>query len=85
MTSYPVTLPLGSPDPLATLHHPNPALWEFEMHNGKDNRLTTDFLNTCLAISLDIVEIDWRSKTGEAGALIISGKHDQERFFSNGQ
>lgn len=58
------------------------------MHHGKDNRLTTTFLLTCLAKALDIVEKDWRTSNGEAaggpGALIISGKHDQDKFFSNG-
>jgi len=58
------------------------------MHNGKDNRLTVTFLVTCLAKALDIVEKDWRTANGKAdggpGALIISGKQDQEKFFSNG-
>lgn len=58
------------------------------MHNGKDNRLTVEFLATVLAKALDIVEKDWRTANGEAsggsGALIISGKQDQEKFFSNG-
>lgn len=87
-TSYPLALPLGSSTPLATLHHPTPALWEFEMHNGKDNRLSVAFLSTALAVALDIVEKAWRTANGNApggpGALIISGKHDQEKFFSNG-
>lgn len=73
---------------MATLHHPSNNLWEFEMHNGKDNRLTSEFLVTVLAKALDIVEKDWRTANGEAsggsGALIISGKQDQEKFFSNG-
>ena len=73
---------------MATLHHPNSTLWEFEMQNGKDNRLTSTFLITCLAKALDIVEKDWRSAHGEAsggpGALIISGKQTQDKFFSNG-
>jgi len=58
------------------------------MHHGKDNRLTTKFLITCLAKALDIVEKDWRAAHGEAsggpGALIISGKQTKEKFFSNG-
>lgn len=58
------------------------------MHNGKDNRLTSTFLTTCLFKALDMVEKDWRTANGEAsggpGALVISGKQDQEKFFSNG-
>jgi len=89
MSSYPLSFPLGSDNPMATLHHPNNStLWEFEMHNGKDNRLTATFLITCLAKALDVVEKDWRAAHGDAnggpGALIISGKQSQEKFFSNG-
>lgn len=83
--SYPISLPLGSSTPLATLHHPTPARWEFEMHNGKDNRLTSTFLSTVLAVALDLVEKDWRQTAGVPGVLIISGKQDQEKFFSNGE
>lgn len=58
------------------------------MHNGADNRLSSAFLTHCLAKALDIVESDWRAGNGDepggSGALIISGKHDQEKFFSNG-
>ncbi|KAF8313082.1 ClpP/crotonase [Clavulina sp. PMI_390] len=86
--SYPVSLPVGSKAPLATLHHPTSTLWEFEMHNGKDNRLTVTFLRECLSVALDIVEKDWRTQNGASpggpGALIISGKQDQDKFFSNG-
>jgi hypothetical protein len=88
MSSYPMSFPLGSNKPMATLHHPNGTLWEFEMHNEKDNRLTSTFLVTCLAKALDIVEKDWRAAHGDAsggpGTLIISGKQTQEKFFSNG-
>lgn len=89
MSSYPIRLPLGSDKPMATLHRPNSTLWEFEMHNEKDNRLTSTFLLTCLAKALDTVEKDWRATHGDAlggpGALIISGKQTQEKFFSNGK
>lgn len=58
------------------------------MHNGKDNRLSSAFLTHCLAKALNIVESDWRAGNGDQpggpGALIISGKRDQEKFFSNG-
>lgn len=54
------------------------------MHNGADNRLTAEYIRTCLQVALDIVERDWRSVEGAAGALIISGGKNQEKFFSNG-
>lgn len=84
---YPIALPLSSvgKDSLATLSHPSPEVWELEMHNGHDNRLTTHFLWTCLLKALDLVEKDWRSTPGAPGALIISGKRDQQKFFSNGK
>lgn len=88
MPAYPISLPLESEEPMATLHHPTSTLWEFEMHHGTDNRLTGKFLVHCLEKALDIVEKDWRTANGNApggpGALIISGKQDQEKFFSNG-
>lgn len=90
MVSYPLTLPIGDAKPLATLHHPNKALWELEMHNGKDNRLTSFFLMNVLRKALDTIEKDWRGyaeadgQMGAPGALIISGKQDQQKFFSNG-
>ena len=76
---------------MATLHHPNKSLWELEMHHGKDNRLTSFFLLNVLRKALDAVEKDWRGyadaagESGAPGALIISGKHDQQKFFSNGK
>lgn len=58
------------------------------MHNGPDNRLSSEFLTHCFAKALDIVESDWRAGNGDRpggpGALIISGKRDQNKFFSNG-
>ena len=58
------------------------------MHNGVDNRLTSAFILDVLMEALNIVERDWRRGTtenGAPGALIISGKQDQAKFFSNGQ
>lgn len=83
---YPVYLPLGTipGEALATLTHPTPATWGLEMHNGVDNRLTAEYIRTCLQVALDIVERDWRSAEGAPGALVISGGKDQEKFFSNG-
>ncbi|KAF8322117.1 ClpP/crotonase, partial [Clavulina sp. PMI_390] len=75
--------------PLATLHHPHPHLWELEMHNGPKNILTPFFMTVCLLKALNIVERDWRSQHGVAsggpGALVISGKRDQEQYFSAGK
>ena len=70
------------------------------MQNGEDNRLTHALVNKALKPALDIVEKEWREtfraaqKKGSAskdatkdgrGALIIVGKMDQDKFFSNGQ
>lgn len=72
-----------------------PALWIIELHNGQDNRLTADLVDHGLKPALDIVEKEWRTlwraaqkakdKDGGKGALIIIGKQDQDKFFSNGE
>lgn len=85
--SYPISLPLGADESLATLHHPSKEIWELEMHNGYDNRFSPLVVTDVLGKALDIVERDWRAGTtepGAPGAFIISGKHDQCKFFSNG-
>lgn len=83
---YPVYLPLGAGPgaALATLSHPSPVVWELEMRNGQDNRLTVSFLRECLMKGLDIVEKDWRTTPNAPGALVISGRKNQQKFFSNG-
>jgi hypothetical protein len=66
-----------------------------ELHNGEDSRLTDTLINEGLRPALDVVEKEWRvsqakwqgpsSKSQEgSGALIIVGKRDQDKFFSNG-
>lgn len=37
-------------------------------------------------MALDIVEDDWRGEEGfgKSGSLVICGRKDQEKFFSNG-
>lgn len=66
------------------------------MHNGEDNRLTYTMIREALMPALDHVEREWRSEWGAAqkskqtggpdgsGALILIGKRDQDKFFSNG-
>ena len=71
-----------------------PSLWIIELHSSHDNRLTSDLIHKGIMPALDIVEREWRerqraalkSKTleGGKGALIIVGKRDQDKFFSNG-
>lgn len=90
--SYPLSLPVNSP--LITVTHPKPALWIIELHNGQDSRLTVDLVDHGLKPALDAVERDWREqwraaqkakdKNGGKGALIIVGRRDQDKFFSNG-
>jgi len=89
---YPLSLPQESP--LITLTHPKSSLWIIELHNGQDSRLTADLVNKGLRPALDAVERDWRKnwrpvqeskdKSGASGALIIVGRRDQDKFFSNG-
>ncbi|KAF5367000.1 hypothetical protein D9758_003987 [Tetrapyrgos nigripes] len=90
--SYPLSLPAGNP--LITLTHPKESLWIIELHNGQDSRLTTELINQGLKPALNTVERDWRegwrrsrkdknSQEGK-GALIIVGRKDQDKFFSNG-
>lgn len=85
MAPFPIALPKGSaPEKsLGTLTHPAPELWVLEIHSGKDNRITVELIEKVLGASCDIVEKEWRAQGG-AGAFIITGKQDQDKFFSNG-
>ncbi|KAF8969252.1 ClpP/crotonase-like domain-containing protein [Flammula alnicola] len=88
------TLSLPAGNPLLTLTHPKPSLWIIELHNGQDNRLTHELINKAVMPALDTVEREWREQRrsaletknaeGGKGALIIVGKRDQDKFFSNG-
>ncbi|KAJ4480076.1 ClpP/crotonase-like domain-containing protein [Lentinula aciculospora] len=94
MSSYPLSLPAGSP--LITLTHPKKSLWIIELHNGQDSRLTHELINSGLKPALNTVEKEWReswrthmrdqkaNKEEGKGALIIVGRRDQDKFFSNG-
>lgn len=65
------------------------------MHNGHDNRLTPELVNNGLKPALDAVEKHWRDewriaqttndKDGGKGAVILVGRMDQDKFFSNGK
>ena len=80
-------------DPL-TILTAKPHLWIIELKNGIDNRLTSAFINTGIKPALDEVERQWRDSWGKSqetgdkklgkGALIIVGRRDQDKFFSNG-
>uniref|UniRef100_A0A0W0F766 ClpP/crotonase n=1 Tax=Moniliophthora roreri TaxID=221103 RepID=A0A0W0F766_MONRR len=95
--SYPLSLPTGNP--LVTLTHPKKSLWIIELHNGQDARLTPELVDGGLKPALDAVERDWRESWRKfqedkqkykdegkfcKGALIIVGRRDQDKFFSNG-
>ncbi|KZV84657.1 ClpP/crotonase [Exidia glandulosa HHB12029] len=90
--SYPIQLP--KTEPVLTITHPTPISWVIELHYGTDNRLAERVLREGLTPALDIVERDWRESTAKArkagdkqaghGSLVIVGKRDQEKFFSNG-
>lgn len=89
-----ITYPANSDSPFLELTHPKPYLWVIELKNGQDNRLTTELVNTGIKPALDEVERQWRAQWGQAqaqkkrelgnGALIITGRRDQDKFFSNG-
>ncbi|KIY43795.1 ClpP/crotonase [Fistulina hepatica ATCC 64428] len=96
-SSYPFSLPADNP--LVTVTYPKDYLWVIELHNGQDNRLTVGLINDGLKPALDQVERHWRaqwrmretknSTTGAKvndgrGAVIIVGRRDQDKFFSNG-
>ncbi|KAG9315254.1 ClpP crotonase [Chiua virens] len=95
--AYPLTL--SASHPLLTITYPQHGLWIIELHNGEDSRITAQLIDDALKPALDIVEKHWldnrlapladsqnptsKSDAGE-GALIIVGKRDQDKFFSNG-
>lgn len=67
-------------------------LWIIELHNGEDSRLTARLIDDALRPALDMVEKHWVNNrlagsqqpiAGE-GTLIIVGKRNQDKFFSNG-
>ena len=75
-----------------------PKLWVIELHNGVHNVLTLAFINGAIRPALDVVEKEWRRSLDATkakgksagpdegkGALIIVGKRDQNKFFSNGK
>lgn len=89
--SFPLSLP--TTDPLLTITRPQQDIWIIELHGGQDSRLTTRMIDGALRPALDVVEHDWcamRDKQANdgvdegGGALIIVGRRDQDKFFSNG-
>ncbi|KAJ6570215.1 ClpP/crotonase-like domain-containing protein [Mycena vulgaris] len=90
--SYPLSFPAQGP--LVTVTHPKETVWVIELHNGLDNRLTPALIDLAIKPALDSVERHWRNqwravqnskdKSAGNGALIIVGRRDQDKFFSNG-
>ncbi|KAJ7242774.1 ClpP/crotonase-like domain-containing protein [Mycena haematopus] len=90
--AYPLSFP--TQNPLVTVTHPKDTIWVIELHNGQDNRLIPNLVDHALKPALDAVELHWRKqwreaqnskeKTGGNGAVIIVGRKDQDKFFSNG-
>lgn len=72
-----------------------PFLWIIELHNGQDNRLTSILIRDGILPALHAVERSWRQawrtaratsdQNGGKGALIVVGRRDQDKFFSNGE
>jgi len=89
-----LTTALPAGNPLLTVHRPSSTAWIIELHNGVDNRLTDQLITQALLPALDLVEKEWRirrrsemqdkQKDAGKGALILSGAHNQDKFFSNG-
>ena len=71
-----------------------PTVWQIELHNGPENRLVKTLINDAFKPALQTVERAWRKESAEgkarkekhagAAALVIVGRLDQEKFFSNG-
>ncbi|KAG1747110.1 ClpP/crotonase-like domain-containing protein [Suillus paluster] len=91
--SFPLSLP--TVDSLLTITHPQQGIWIIELHNGQDSRLTTRMIDEALRPALDVVERSWcamrdkqtsdgKDKDKGCGTLIIVGRRDQDKFFSNG-
>jgi hypothetical protein len=80
--------------PITSLSAASSIVWQIELHNGVDNRLVKALVNDAFKPALQIVEREWRKereegngkKDKDAGtaALVIVGRLDQEKFFSNG-
>ncbi|KAH9004955.1 ClpP/crotonase-like domain-containing protein [Lactarius hatsudake] len=93
-TAFILRLPAGSQTSLLTLTRPSPTVWQIELHNGVDNRLVKTLINDALKPALQTIEREWRKeradgkarkdKNAGAGAVVIVGRLDQEKFFSNG-
>jgi len=93
-STFTLRLPAGSQTPFLTLTRPSPIIWQIELHNGVDNRLVKRLINDALKPALHIVEREWRKERAEGrakqdknagtAALVIVGRLDQEKFFSNG-
>ncbi|KAI6099697.1 ClpP/crotonase-like domain-containing protein [Pisolithus sp. B1] len=94
---FPLSFP--SSQPLVTVSYPHAGFWVMELHNGEDSRLTKQMIDDAIRPALDVVEEHWnrnrasplttRNKKGSSGdggdgALIIIGKRNQDKFFSNG-
>ena len=69
-----------------------------ELHNGVHNVLSLIFINDAIRPVLDLVEEEWRKSVKDAkakrksatpgegnGAVIIVGKRNQNKYFSNGR
>jgi len=93
-STFALRLPAGSQTPFVTLSRPLSNVWQIELHNGIDNRLVKPLINTAFKPALQIVEREWRKERAEGqakegkkagtAALVIVGRLDQEKFFSNG-
>lgn len=93
-----VSVPNGATHPHSRQleHSATSSTWLIELHHGEDNRLTPTLINDALQPALDVVERDWsagreaaqarkeKELDGARGALIIVGKRNQDKFFSNG-
>jgi len=93
-STFTLRLPAGSQTPFLTLSRPSRIVWQIELHNGVDNRLAKALINDALKPALQFVEREWRKERAEgkskndknagAAALVIVGRLDQDKFFSNG-
>ncbi|KAG8969120.1 hypothetical protein FRC03_004435 [Tulasnella sp. 419] len=96
MANYPLTFSNKDNEVLTTLSKSKSNIWVLELQGAKDSRLTGEMCQKGILPALDIVEKEWRNQWREAsvsnekkkgagsGALVITGRLSQNKFFSNG-
>lgn len=59
--------------------------WQIELHNGEDNRLTRDVIQSAFKPALDIVEREWRQSWRALQSKPKGAKNADEKNAVDGQ